>query len=156
MPKKPTEGKAAETEVFGSRARIPQAGEPITASVEIRLPDAARQMMATLARRIDPETLCNRIEEGLEAMTPPIQTKDGKIISRPDYATRLRYIDMAFAYLVGRPVERQEVITGKAPASLDDLVARAQQSPVFRDTMLALLQRLADAAPPESESRRPT
>lgn len=153
MPKNPTSEQEAETRNADSCARIPPPVEPVTASVEIRLPDASRRMLEALARKITPEKLCARILEGLDATTPPIKTKDGNIVSRPDYATRLRYVEMSYAYLVGRPVERQEIITGKAPASLDDLIARAEQSPVFRDTMLALLQRLADA--PAVEETRP-
>lgn len=44
----------------------------------------------------------------LDAETPPIVTKDGKILVRPDNSTRLRALEFIYAYVVGRPIERQQ------------------------------------------------
>lgn len=104
--------------------------------------DAGRAIMEVLARKFTPDDLMRRLEEGLDAMTPPISTKDGNIVTRPDFPTRHRYIETILAYLVGRPVERQEIISRSAPATLDDLLAKARSSSVFREAMLNVLRRL--------------
>lgn len=106
---------------------------------------AAVRIMEALARRFDAEELCDRIQDGLDAMTPGIVTKDGKVITRPDYSTRLRYIELLMAYQVGRPIERQMTINASPPATLEDLLEKARKSPVFRATLQDILRGLETA-----------
>ena len=103
---------------------------------------ASTALMDALCRRFTPDSLCDTLAAGLEAMTPPIVTKAGEVLSKPDYATRLRYLELAFAYQVGRPIERQMVIQSSPPATLEDLMEKARASPVFRKTLLDLLSSL--------------
>ena len=100
-----------------------------------------------LARRFKPEELCDRIQEGLDAVIS-ITTKDGKVLMREDHSTRLRFLELVFAYQIGRPIERQMVINATPPATLDDLMEKARSSPVFRKTFLGLLQSMDDEETP--------
>jgi hypothetical protein len=100
---------------------------------------SSQAITEALARRFAPEELCDRIQEGLDAVIS-ITTKDGKVHVREDHSTRLRFLELVFAYQIGRPVERQMVITSTPPATLDDLMEKARSSPVFRQTFLRLLQ----------------
>ena len=103
---------------------------------------AGTKMMETLAARFEPEQLCLLLEDLLNAETPPIIDKAGNVHVRPDNTTRLRALEFVFAYIVGHPIERQQIRHAKAPASLDDLVERAEKSPVFAQSLMALLERI--------------
>lgn len=111
------------------------------------IPPASSSQAITeaLARRFEPEDLCNRIQEGLDA-TITITTKDGKVHTREDHSTRLRFLELVFAYQIGRPIERQMVINATPPATLDDLMEKARSSPVFRKTFMELLQAMEKEA----------
>ena len=74
----------------------------------VTVPQASLKFMETLARRFDPEDLADILAEIMQAETPPIVTKDGLVVTRPDYRTRLEGLKFAYAYVVGRPVERQQ------------------------------------------------
>lgn len=110
----------------------------------VTVPQASLKFMETLARRFDPDKLADKLDEIMQAETPPIVTKDGLVVTRPDYRTRLEGLKFVYAYVVGRPVERQEIINHRPPASMDDLLEQAKKSPVFLRTLMGMLQDMAD------------
>lgn len=112
---------------------------------------AGTRMMETLAARFEPEQLCLLLEDLLNAETPPIIDKAGVVHVRPDNTTRLRALEFVFAYIVGRPIERQQIIRSNAPASMDDLIARAERSPVFAASLMQVLERIQSGSGAKKE-----
>jgi len=136
----PAKGKRTSPKKRASLARAHS--EPATvAQVQRELSDRASDgaIIAELSRRFTPEKICNRLEALCDAMTPPIKTKDGNLVSRPDCSTRLRALDMLLAYLVGRPIERSMSIRADKPVTWDDMQREASQSPAMRETAIAAL-----------------
>jgi len=134
-----------EKEIDG-RARTSKPGKLVSinqaAPVGQMMSVAGTKMMETLAARFEPEQLCLLLEDLLNAETPPIIDKAGNVHIRPDNGTRMRALEFVFAYIVGRPIERQQIIRANAPASLDDLIERAEKSPIFAQSLMALLERI--------------
>ena len=61
-----------------------------------------------------------------------------KVITFPDYKTRLAAIITVLAYTDGKPVERREIIT-KHFETLEELQARVKASPEFQRALRELL-----------------
>lgn len=147
-PKKVVEVESGPVNGNQSHARAPSGKEGKLVSpkaappapVEVYSPKVAIAFMDTLARRFNPDDLADRLEAMLDAETPPIVTKDGKILVRPDNPTRLRALEFIYAYVVGRPIERQQIVNQTTGGSLEDFMAKCQASPVFRDTVLRMLE----------------
>jgi hypothetical protein len=65
---------------------------------------------------------------------------------RPDHRTRLAAVTLVLAYLVGRPVERQEIIQVNLDADASEgLMARLKSSPALRSSLKKLLAEVEDA-----------
>jgi hypothetical protein len=103
--------------------------------------DAARDTMLTLAREFPPSALVVKLNAMLEA-TESYTSSTGKVITRPNWTPRAKALELLLAYIVGRPIERQQIIKTSAPATLDDLMAQAEASPVFLESLLSLLNHL--------------
>lgn len=115
--------------------------------VQAYSPATAISFMDALARRFSADDLADKLHEMMEAMHPPITTRDGKLIERPDSATRLRAIEFVYAYVVGRPIERQQIVTSQQGGTIEDLINKAATSPVFAKTARNLLQNLLESIP---------
>ena len=61
-----------------------------------------------------------------------------KVITFPDYKTRLAAVIIVLAYTDGKPVERREIVTRHA-TTLDELKAKAKSSPELRAAIQELL-----------------
>ena len=131
-----------------SSARASKAGKLVKPArapempVQAYSPSTAISFMNTLASRFDPNELADRLRDLMDAELPPIMTKDGTIITRPDNSTRLRAIEFIFAYVVGRPIERQQIVTQSTGGTMEDFAERLAQSPVLRKTLRGLLDGL--------------
>lgn len=115
--------------------------------VQAYSPATAISFMDALARRFSADDLANKLESLMGAMLPPIMTKDGALIERPDNSTRLRAIEFVYAYVVGRPIERQQIVTSQQGGTIEDLINKAATSPVFAKTARNLLQNLLESIP---------
>lgn len=107
----------------------------------VGMTNPSKEIMDALAARYSPESLLDELEEMSTAVVTYTNSK-GIVNSKPDYPTRFRSLELRFAYLIGRPVERQEIIKHSPPASIETLMADAKRSPVFRATLIDLLQNL--------------
>lgn len=134
MSKKAAKNLAVKPSV--SRARIGKA-----LSVHVSPDDAARDTMMMLASEYAPERLKEKLNEMLEA-TETYTNAKGVGYTRPLWSVRAKAVELLLAYIVGRPIERQQIIKTSAPATLDDLIAQAEASPVFLDSLLSLLGHL--------------
>ena len=130
VPKKKAKSHARVQDKPGKAALAP-----------IGMTDPAREIMAKLSATYTAEALIDELD-ALTSATIDYTNKKGETYSRPDYVTRLRSLELRFAYLIGRPVERQEIIKHSPPASIETLMADAKRSPVFRATLIDLLQNL--------------
>jgi len=97
------------------------------------------EIMDELARRFHASELADKLEAIMSATTPPIVTRDGDVVTRPDYPTRLRAIDLTLAYLVGRPIERTLAIRAGKPQTPESLLDDAAKSPAMCDALIDAL-----------------
>ncbi|MBK8772352.1 MAG: hypothetical protein IPM06_18290, partial [Rhizobiales bacterium] len=111
--------------------------EQVRAELSARRVDG--EIIDELARRFPASALADKLESIMSATTPPILTRDGDVVSRPDYPTRLRAIDLTLAYLVGRPIERTMSIRAEKPQTPDALLEEATKSPAMLDMLLEAL-----------------
>ena len=64
--------------------------------------------------------------------------QDGKLVSVIDHATRTKSAELLLNFAVGKPVERQQVLTGRVPAQAID---RAQLRETIDQKLAALVAR---------------
>ena len=107
---------------------------------EVRSQLAARpadgEIMAELAARFPATKLADRLEALMDAMTPPILTRSGEIVTKPDCSTRLKAIDLTLSYLVGRPIERSLSIRAEQAQTPEALLEEARKSPAMLDMLI--------------------
>jgi hypothetical protein len=65
---------------------------------------------------------------------------NGGVKREPDYTTRLAVLKDYLDRTIGRPIERQQLMTYQQPATMETLLERIQGSPVLRKTLLEILQ----------------
>jgi len=70
--------------------------------------------------------------------------RHGKRHSTPDNAIRLGALKDYMDRVQGRPIERQMLLKAEAPATMDDLIAEAERSPAFAESLLAVVQRIVN------------
>lgn len=114
---------------------------PQDTTIERVSPTTDVALMEALQRSYSPESIIDEID-ALAQATVTYVTKDGREFSKPDFSTRLRAVELKIAYLIGKPIERQEVIQHRAPSTLADLEAKAAKSPVFKAGLKKLLAKL--------------
>jgi hypothetical protein len=78
------------------------------------------------------------LERCLEATHSFYDIITGKVITFPDYITRLAAVIIVLAYTDGKPVERREMVTRPAP-TLEELREQAKASPALREAIAELL-----------------
>jgi hypothetical protein len=99
----------------------------------------------TLAAALDREIPESRIAEVLsQCLAATVSTRSGAV--EPDHKTRLAAAQLALAYKVGRPVERQEVVSVTLDADASSgLAERLRHSPALRQSLGAMLQAADDS-----------
>jgi hypothetical protein len=114
--------------VTNSRGDVRQVGE-----TELR--NLSRDVIQAFAKRFDADKVGDMLEQLCNATH---KTKGGQDIA--DNRTRLAATSLALAYLIGRPVERQEIVSvqmdADSPSGLRD---RLLKSPALRATVKKLL-----------------
>ncbi len=93
-------------------------------------------LISHLAGRFSPEFIAGKIDELLNATHV---TKGGKRIA--DNRAREAGLKLLMAYLIGLPVQRQEIVQVNFD-SLEELQRRAQQSPALRAAVAKILEPL--------------
>lgn len=96
--------------------------------------DVTPNLIAHLAGRFSPEFIAGKIEELMGATHV---TAGGKLI--PDNRAREAGLRLLMAYLIGLPVQRQEIVQLNFD-SLEELQRRAQQSPALRSAVAKILE----------------
>jgi hypothetical protein len=125
---------AAEIESQGLRTQAKKAS-PVNASTMRMLQS---DVLAAVANRFGGERIGQLLDELCEA---ECITNGGRKI--PDNRTRLAAITLVLAYMVGRPVERQEIISVNVDADSEaGMLERLKSSPALR----AQLRKVLDAA----------
>jgi hypothetical protein len=66
--------------------------------------------------------------------------RHGNELRTPDHNIRLAVLKDYLDRTIGRPVERQQILTFQQPATMETLLERIQGSPVLRKTLLEILQ----------------
>jgi len=118
----------------GVRVLTPGGKERVITGDRIRA--MAPATMAELARRFSPEKIGDLLEELCNAESV---TNGGRRIA--DNRTRLAAVTLTLAYLIGRPVERQEIISVNLDAdSSAGLFERLKASPALRSSLKKLLE----------------
>lgn len=101
-------------------------------------PDAAGGLHAEMVRRYA-DTICDDLD-ALQKAETTYTTKTGEVHRKPEWSIRLKALELKMAYIVGRPIERQQIIHSEQPMSLDDLMAEAKRSPAYLQTLLDMLE----------------
>ena len=78
------------------------------------------------------------LERCLEATHSFYDIITEKVITFPDYKTRLAAVIIVLAYAEGKPVERREIVT-RHFETLEELRARVKASPEFQRALRELL-----------------
>ena len=100
-----------------------------------RLKLLSADVMAAVANKFDGDKLAGLLDELCSAQ---VVTNGGRQV--PDNRTRLAAVTLVLAYLVGRPVERQEIVSVNLDAdSMTGLRERLRSSPAMRETLAGLL-----------------
>lgn len=100
----------------------------------------ASRLMQEFARRFT-GSLCDDLDELSHAETE-VESKSGEIIVKPEWSIRMRATELKLAYLIGRPIQRQQVLQAQVQPGYEDLVAEARRSPAFRSTLRDLLREI--------------
>ena len=101
---------------------------------ELNIPgNVTPALVAHLASRFSPEFIAGKVEELLNATHV---TQGGREIA--DNRAREAGLKLLMAYLVGLPVQRQEIVQVSFD-SLEELQKRAQQSPALRSAVAKIL-----------------
>jgi hypothetical protein len=96
----------------------------------------ANQQLAEVLHAEIPEERIARVLS--DAMAATMTTRAGTV--EPDHKTRVQAATLVLAYKVGRPVERQEVVSVNVGASADsDLASRLKKSPALRKMMKRMI-----------------
>jgi hypothetical protein len=101
-------------------------------------------LISHLAGRFSPEFIAGKIDELLNATHV---TKGGQVIA--DNRAREAGLRLLMAYLIGPPVQRQEIVQVNFD-SLEELQRRAQQSPALRAAVAKILEPLPGNIMPDS------
>lgn len=133
--------------------------QPVAISTEVQedssgSPAPAREdfstgFMRAMQERFPASLLFDRLEDAMTACT--VAKVEGAKYWRPDWGVRLKGLETAIAYLIGRPIERQQIMSSTAPASWEDILKLAGKSPVFRDTLMGMLREMESAPVREVE-----
>jgi hypothetical protein len=71
-------------------------------------------------------------------MTATMTSRSG--IVEPDHKTRVHAATLTLAYSIGKPINRQEIVSVNIGASADeDLASRLKKSPALRRMMLRII-----------------
>ena len=102
---------------------------PIPTPSDLR--SAGQETMSELFRRIPPSRLVDKLERLLDAQ---MRTKTGQVVD--DARTQLNAAQLLAYFYIGRPVERQEVVSVSLnPDSALDIEQRLANSPALREQL---------------------
>jgi len=94
-----------------------------------------REIVAAIAEHIDPQDIAKTIKALMGAHRA---LKDGTVLL--DTRANEAGVKLALAYLVGVPVQRQEIVQVNVDADASaDMLARLKSSPALRDQLAKLL-----------------
>lgn len=120
------------------------------AGVEVRDKRGVRRVGGTQLRQLSNDTICaiaskfdgDKVADLLEELTQAnCVTNGGKVIA--DNRTRLAALTLTLAYLIGRPVERQEILTVNVDADAEaGLAERLKNSPALRQVFRRVLDEI--------------
>ncbi len=103
--------------------------------------NTASQQLAQVLNEDIPEERIARVLS--DAMAATMTTRSGTV--EPDHKTRVQAATLTLAYKVGRPVERQEIVSVNVGASADDdLASRLKKSPALRRLFRKILDEAGD------------
>ena len=84
------------------------------------------------------QSIVKAIADTLSAVKHQWDGKRQQADEVPDYATRIKAAELALSYIVGRPVERQQIMV--AHQKMDDPVQLVKSSPALRVALKELLE----------------
>lgn len=84
------------------------------------------------------QSIVKAIADSLSAVKHQWDGKRQQADEVPDYATRIKAAELALSYIVGRPVERQQIMV--AHQKMDDPVQLVKSSPALRVALKELLE----------------
>ena len=84
------------------------------------------------------KSVVKAIADSLSAVKHQWDGKRQQADEVPDYATRIKAAELALSYIVGRPVERQQIMV--AHQKMDDPVELVKSSPALRTALKELLE----------------
>lgn len=95
-----------------------------------------------LAEALDAQISSERISEVLsEALTATIRSRAGTV--EPDWRTRMTAATLALSYKVGKPIERQQILTQTLAADpIADIEDRLAKSPSLRRSLATALAKI--------------
>ena len=100
--------------------------------------EANLQITESLFQEFPDSDLIDVLREMLGATRVFVQ-KDGNVIETPDWPARDRAMRLIFEYRLGKPVQRQEIVTHNTNSTAD-VVEMARQNPGFRAALRQILE----------------
>ena len=98
-----------------------------------------------VAECVTPELIAEALvtaREALQAVRIHVPAK-GEVLKVPDFPVRLKAVEIILSWGVGKPVERQMIVSrNETVTTPDHLALLAEGSPEFKAGLVALLQRL--------------
>jgi len=98
----------------------------------------AKWLEEELAKPSMQQKIVTALEGGLEAVRFVWDGKKQQARAEPDYATRTKSAQICLEYILGRPVERQQVLIAHQKA--DDPETLIQRSPALRKRLKELVK----------------
>lgn len=135
-------GGAAPDDASGAEVSVPTPAGGVSSG------SYGAEFARLLAAKFPPDLLLDRLDEQMHATY--FSAVAGEV---PDWPARHKGIELCLAYQLGRPIERQQVMQATAPMSWEALLKLAEASPVFRDTLLGMLESLRDRVPVPAAGR---
>lgn len=106
-----------------------------------KLSDANANLAASIDSVAPSERIITALANALEA---DAVNRDGS--RGPDHKTRVQAASLLLAYRVGRPVERQQVITANSNEPKESFSEKLARSPALRELYRQELERAEEAA----------
>lgn len=111
----------------------------------------AGALMDMMGSRFGPEWMYQKLCEGANAYTVVIVKENGVyqgILKVPNFGVQKQFLELITNHIVGRPIERQQIITAPKTSDLSELISSAQKSPILAETLVKVLQEIIDKAKP--------
>lgn len=132
-----TETESTESAAQTKRSSLKTGSKPTLREIKKDI-KPAEWLEKALSQPEIQQSIVKAIADSLSAVKHQWDGKRQQADEVPDYATRIKAAELALSYIVGRPVERQQIMV--AHQKMDDPVQLVKSSPALRVALKELLE----------------